>query len=106
MASPTAFYKTLNLSQHFLFNQDKIKMEPTFYEDIHNYWFVLQGVEITKVDTILKAIHGTDVKNIHINRSNTTLPDQNGNVLDIRNVNFKTIYWIFVYQKIKTAIMY
>ncbi len=35
-----------------------------------------------------------------------TLTDQNGNVLDIRNVNFKTIYWIFVYQKIKTAIKY
>ncbi len=38
MASPTVFYKAQNLSQHFLFNQDKIKMEPKFYEDIHNYW--------------------------------------------------------------------
>ncbi len=37
MATPTVFYKTQNLSQHFLFNQDKIKMEPKFYEDIHNY---------------------------------------------------------------------
>ncbi len=33
MAAPTVFYKTQNLSQHFLFNQDKIKMEPNFYED-------------------------------------------------------------------------
>ncbi len=39
--------------------------------------------------------------NIHINRNNITLTDQNGNVLDIRHVNCKTIYWIFVYQKLK-----
>ncbi len=36
------------------------------------------------------------VKNIHINRNVT---DQNGNVPDIRNVNCKTIHWIFVYKK-------
>ncbi len=40
-----------------------------------------------------------DVKNIHINRNNITLTDQNGNVLDIRHINCKTIYWIFVYKK-------
>ncbi len=31
-------------------------MEPIFYEDIHNYWSELQGVEITKVDTILNQV--------------------------------------------------
>ncbi len=56
MAAPTVFYKTQNLSQHFFFNQDKIKMEPTFYEHIHNYWSELQSVEITKVDTILNQV--------------------------------------------------
>ncbi len=50
------FYKTQTLSQHFIFNQDKIKMEPTFYEDIHNYLSELQGVEITKVDTFLNQV--------------------------------------------------
>ncbi len=30
MAAPTVFYKIQNLSQHFLFNQDKIKMEPKY----------------------------------------------------------------------------
>ncbi len=54
MAAPTVFYKIQNLSQHFLFNQDKIKMETQLYEDIHNYWSELQSVEITKVYTILK----------------------------------------------------
>ncbi len=56
MATPTVFYKTQNLSQHFLFNQDKIKMESKFYEDIHIYWSELQGVEITKVDNILNQV--------------------------------------------------
>ncbi len=48
-----------------------------------------------------EAIHGTDVKNIHININNITLTDQNGNVLDIRHVNCKTIYWIFLYKKLR-----
>ncbi len=56
MATPTVFYKPQNLSQHFLFNQDKIKMEPKFYEDIHKYWSELQSVEITKVNTILNQV--------------------------------------------------
>ncbi len=56
IAAPTVFYKTQHLSQHFLFNQDKIKMEPKSYEDIHNYWSELQNVEITKVDTILNQV--------------------------------------------------
>ncbi len=56
MTANTLFYKTQNISQHFLFNQDKIKMEPKVYEDIHNYWSELQGVEITKVDTILNPV--------------------------------------------------
>ncbi len=146
-------------------------MEPKFYEDIHNYWSELQGVEITKVDTILnpiiwnnqfitnqkmpfrwekwiqhdimyidlpsdnstflnhqeindkynigcnflnilqlrqsipfawrEAIHGTDLKNIHINGNNITLTDQNGNVLDIRHVNCKTKYWICVCKTLR-----
>ncbi len=147
-----------DISQHFLFNQDKIKMEPKYYEEIHNYWSELQGA-----DTILnqviwnnrfitiekmpfrwekwiqhnimyikdnsnflrhqeindkyhvgfnflnilqlrqsipfswrKAIHGIVVKNIYINRNNITLTNQNGNVLEIRHVNCKMIYWIFV----------
>ncbi len=48
-----------------------------------------------------EAIHGTDVNNIHINRNNITLTDQNGNVLDIRHVNCKTIYWIFVCKTLR-----
>ncbi len=56
MDAPTVFYKTQNLSQHFLFNQDKIKMEPKCYKDIHNYWSELQSVEITKVDTTLNQV--------------------------------------------------
>ncbi len=33
-----------------------IKVEPKFYEDIHNYWSELQGLEITKVDAILNHV--------------------------------------------------
>ncbi len=42
-------------------------------------------------DTWIWAIHGTDVKNMHINRNNITLTDLNGNVLDVKHVNCKTI---------------
>ncbi len=155
-----------------MFNQDKIMREPNVSEDIHNCLSELQGVEITKVDTILnqviwnnqfitipkmpfrwekliqhnimsikdllsdnsnllsqqeindkynvgcnffnilqlrqsiqfslrEAIHGTYVKNIHINRNNITLTDQNGNVLDIRHVNCKMIYRIFESKKLR-----
>ncbi len=45
-----------NLSQHFLFNQEKIKMELNVYEDIHNFWSELQGVEMAKVDSILNQV--------------------------------------------------
>ncbi len=43
-----------------------------------------------------EAIHGIDVKNIYINRNTITLTNQNGNVLDIKHVKCKMIYWIFV----------
>ncbi len=39
-----------------LANKTAIKIEPKYYEDIHNYWSELQGVEITKVDTILDQV--------------------------------------------------
>ncbi len=48
-----------------------------------------------------EAVHGTDVKNIHIIRNSITLTDQNGNMLDIRHVNCKTQYWIFVCKKLR-----
>ncbi len=48
-----------------------------------------------------EVIHGTDVKNILINRNNITLTDQNGNVVDIRHVNCKMTYWIFVYKQLR-----
>ncbi len=50
MAAPTSFYKTQNQSRYFLFNQNKIKIKPYFYEDIFNYQCELQGVKTTKVD--------------------------------------------------------
>ncbi len=46
-----------------------------------------------------EAIHGIDVKNIYMNRNNITLTNQNGNVLDIKHVNCKMIYWICVCKK-------
>ncbi len=50
-----------------------------------------------------EAIHGIDVKNIYIyiNRNNITLTNENGSVLDIRHVNCKMIYWIFVCKKLR-----
>ncbi len=48
-----------------------------------------------------EAIHGIDVKNTCINRNNITLTNQNGNVLDIRHVNCKMIYWIFICKDLR-----
>ncbi len=47
------------------------------------------------------AVLGPDVRNIHINRNNNILIDLNGNVLDVKYVNCKTIYWIFVYKTLR-----
>ncbi len=48
-----------------------------------------------------RAIDGTYANNIYINRNNTTLIDWNGNILDVRQVNCKTTYWIFEYEKLR-----
>ncbi len=102
MASPTVFYKTQNISQHFLFNQNKIKMEPKFYEDIHNYWSELQGVEKTKVDTILNKIIWNNqfitIQNMPFRRQKWTQHDimyikdllsNNSNILSHQEINDK-----------------
>ncbi len=98
MIARTSFYKIQNLSQPFLFNQDKIKMEPNLYEDIHNYWSEVQGVAITKVETILNQVIWNNTISLQFKKCHLNGTDGSNMISCI----LKIFYQIMVTQVIKT----
>ena len=48
-AAPAAFYNTNSLHEYFKYNQSAIKLEPKFYQDIHNVWSELTQIDVNSV---------------------------------------------------------